>query len=133
MVQPDLRALRDDGTEHILVLDNDQNPPFPPNENRDESSALRILRRSDVEGDRLENARELLRYARWRVPLSERIRLLAALDAEGSLSLAECLSLGRPGFDAIAMVAALALHRFVVIDLDSGRIGPETRVTLYRG
>ncbi|MER0240084.1 hypothetical protein ABRA89_18380 [Fulvimarina sp. MAC8] len=133
VVQPDLRVLRGGGTEHIFVLDDDQEPPFPPNENRDGPSALRVLHRSELEGDRLENAKEILRYARWRVPLSDRIRLLAALDSESSLTLAECLSLGRPGCDAIAIVAALALHRFVVIDLDSGRIGPETRITRHRG
>jgi hypothetical protein len=38
----------------------------------------------------------------------------------------------RNGADPIAAIAALALRRFVDLDLDSGRIGPETRVARWR-
>jgi hypothetical protein len=84
-------------------------------------------------GVRLENARELLRYASWRVSLSDRVRLLAALDQEGSLTMAEAMTTIRNGADPIAAIAALCLHRFIEIDLDSGRIGPQTRVAPFRG
>ena len=87
---------------------------------------------SELAGVRLENAREILRYANWRVTLSDRVRLLAALDQEGSLTLAEAMTTIRNGADPIAAIAALALRRFVDLDLDSGRIGPETRVARWR-
>ncbi|MEI5679545.1 MULTISPECIES: hypothetical protein [unclassified Mesorhizobium] len=82
-------------------------------------------------GFRLENSRDLLRYARWQCPLGDRIRLLAALDEQGSLTFAECL----PVFHetrAIAGLASLILHRFVEADLDGARIGPETTVRRCR-
>lgn len=93
---------------------------------------LRVIAPSDLEGFRLENVRELLRYAAWRVTLSDRVRLLAALDAEGSLTLAEAMTAIRNSNDPIGAIAALALRRFVDLDVDSGRIGPETRVARWR-
>lgn len=94
---------------------------------------LKALGPDDIAGDRLENARELLRYANWTVSLSDRVRLLAALEQEGSLPLADCLSVIHSGRDPIAAIAALCLRRFVEIDLDSARIGPQTRVAPFRG
>ncbi|MBB4001262.1 hypothetical protein [Aurantimonas endophytica] len=93
---------------------------------------IRCVPTSELTGVRLENAREILRYANWRVTLSDRVRLLAALDQEGSLALAEAMTTIRNGVDPIAALAALALRRFVDLDLDSGRIGPETRVARWR-
>lgn len=78
-------------------------------------------------GARLANARDLLRYARWHCPLGDRVRLLAALDEHGSMTVAECL----PAFLEIRPIAGLSsliLQRFVEIDLDEARIGPETQV-----
>lgn len=95
--------------------------------------SLKLLGPDDIAGDRLENARELLRYATWSVSLSDRIRLLTALEQEGSLPLSDCLPTIRAGRDPIAAIAALCLHRFVELDLDSGRIGPQTRVAPFRG
>jgi hypothetical protein len=83
------------------------------------------------EGFRLANARDLLRYARWECPLGDRIRLLAGLEENGSLTVAESLaafSETRP----IAGLAALALGRFVSIDIDSAPIGPNTSVRLWK-
>lgn len=79
---------------------------------------------------RLRNARDLLRYARFEISLSDRIRLLAALDAEGSLTVAECLSAFQR--NPIPSLASLILHRFVAIDLDEQLIGPETQVRRRR-
>lgn len=82
-------------------------------------------------GFRLLNARDLLRYARWSCPLGDRVRLLAALDEHGTLTVAECLSAFRET-RPIAGLSSLILHRFVEIDLDEARIGPETPVRRHR-
>lgn len=82
-------------------------------------------------GFRLANAKDLLRYAGWNCLLGDRVRLLAGLDEAGSLTVAECL----PAFREtrpIAGLAALALRRFVSIDLDEAPIGPETQVRRWR-
>jgi hypothetical protein len=82
-------------------------------------------------GYRLQNARDLLRYARWHCPLGDRVRLLAALDEVGSMTVAECL----PAFKEtppIAGFASLVLHRFIEVELDEARIGPETTVRRRR-
>lgn len=83
-------------------------------------------------GFRLVNARDLLRYARWRTPLGDRVRLLAALEEHGSMTLAECLPAFRET-TPIAGLASLILQRFVEIELDDARIGPETAVRRHRG
>ncbi|APH72871.1 hypothetical protein [Aquibium oceanicum] len=82
------------------------------------------------EGFRLANARDLLRYARWECPLGDRIRLLAGLEENGTLGVAECLGAFRET-RPITGLAALALRRFVSIDIDSAPIGPNTSVRLW--
>jgi hypothetical protein len=82
-------------------------------------------------GARLANARDLLRYARWQCPLGDRVRLLAALDEFASMTVAECLPAFRETVP-IAGLSSLILHRFVEIDLDESRIGPETAVRRCR-
>jgi hypothetical protein len=82
-------------------------------------------------GFRLANARDLLRYARWRCPLGDRVRLLGALDEIGSMTVAECMSAFQET-SPIAGLSSLILHRFVEIDLDDARIGPETPVRRSR-
>jgi len=86
---------------------------------------------SNFSSIRLRNAKDLLRYAGYNVTLSDRVRLLAALDDQGSLTVAECLSIfmdTRP----IAGLAKLVLSRLVDIDLDEALIGPETQVRRKR-
>ncbi|WP_230978681.1 hypothetical protein [Ollibium composti] len=78
-------------------------------------------------GARLANARDLLRYSNWQCPLGDRVRLLAALDEVGSMTVAECLPAFRETA-AIAGLSSLVLHRFVTVNLDEARIGPETMV-----
>jgi hypothetical protein len=82
------------------------------------------------EGFRLANARDLLRYARWECPLGDRIRLLAGLEENGTLTVAECLGAFRET-RPIAGLAALALRRFVSIDIEIAPIGPSTSVRLW--
>ncbi|KAB0679062.1 hypothetical protein F6X38_14300 [Aureimonas leprariae] len=132
----DLAVTRASGRELVAVAERPENfsaPGWAQEAAAERGAVLRIVPAADLAGDRLENSRELLRYAKWRVSLSQRIVLLAALDQEGSLSLIECMSAVRNAADPIGAVAALALRRFVEIDLDSGPLGPETRVTRFRG
>ena len=75
------------------------------------------------------NAKDLLRYASLSVSLGDRVRLLACLDEHGSLPLADCAQVIRNCIDPVGAIAALALRRVVIIDLDDGPIGPQTRVT----
>ncbi|WP_246688925.1 hypothetical protein [Mesorhizobium sp. WSM4310] len=64
--------------------------------------------------------------------MGDRIRLLGALDEAGSVSVGECLAAFRETVP-IAGLSSLVLHRFVEIDLDEARIGPETAVRRIRG
>lgn len=80
---------------------------------------------------RLRNAKDLLRYARFNVALSDRIRLLAALDEYSSLTVAECLTIFHET-KPIGGLASLVLQRFVDMDLDEKLISPETLVRRSR-
>ncbi|TAH66378.1 MAG: hypothetical protein EWM45_11535 [Rhodopseudomonas palustris] len=82
---------------------------------------------------RLENARDLLQYAAYRPSLGDRVRILTVLEECGSLPLSSCLQAVRSGHDAIAVIASLALQRFIEIELDEARIGPDTIVSRFRG
>lgn len=93
---------------------------------------FQVLRRDDLPALRLRNAKDLLRYSRYEVTLDDRIRLLAALDEHGNLTVAECLSAFRKA-SPIPGLASLALARFITMDLDEKLIGPETIVRRYRG
>jgi len=90
-------------------------------------SDVRIITSADLDPVRLQNARLVLPYARWRVSLDDRVRLLAVLDEEGSVTLAECLSIFRNTTRPVAAVASLALDRVVDLDLDTP-LGSRTRV-----
>ena len=97
---------------------------------RRSDSGTRHIPEADLhDGFRLDNARDLLRYATYRVSLGDRVRLLTLLEEQGPMPLAACMQVIRDGRDAIGTIAAMALRRFVGIDLDDARIGPETRVS----
>jgi len=82
-------------------------------------------------GFRLENARDLLRYANYRISLGDRVRLLTLLEEQGPMPLAVCMQVVRDSRDAIGVIAAMTLHRFVELGLDGARIGPEARVSRF--
>ncbi|NKN12278.1 hypothetical protein [Rhizobium laguerreae] len=83
---------------------------------------------SEIRGQpRLQNAKDLLRYAGYDAALGDRIRILAALDELGSLTLAECLSAVRDG-RPMQTVAAMILTGHVEVDLDKELLGPDTVV-----
>lgn len=95
---------------------------------RRRSAEYRSLSREDVHGGfRLRNAKDLLRYGNYTVPLGDRLRLLGALDENGSMPIAECLNAfqeTRP----VAGLAAMILNRYLEVDLDDAPLGPETMV-----
>lgn len=93
---------------------------------------VQLLTRADLPSIRLRNAKDLIRYARYDVPLDDRIRLLAYLDEHSSLTVAECLSVFRT-IAPIPGLASLILQRIISVDLDESLIGPETIVRRYRG
>lgn len=85
----------------------------------------------ELQGFRLSNAKDLLRYGFYRPTLGDRVRLLAGLDEMGTLTVAECLSAiseGRP----MASLAAMMLQGFIEIEIDEAAIGPETTVRRIR-
>lgn len=84
------------------------------------------------DGARLQNAKDLLRYGGSVLALGDRLRLLAALEENGNLTVAECLAAfteTRP----VAGLAQMILRGFVEVDLDMELIGPETVVRRIRG
>jgi hypothetical protein len=92
----------------------------------------RIFDRQDVcDGFRLRNAKDLLRYGGHTTPLGDRVRVLSALDDQGSLTFAECLSMFREG-NPVAVLASLILWDFLEVELDEALIGPETVVRRIR-
>ncbi len=94
--------------------------------------AYRPVAMNDFVGsNRLANAKDLLRYGFYRCPLGDRVRILAALDEMGSLTVAEALSAFREG-RPMACLAALILQRFLEVNLDDALIGPETAVRRIR-
>ncbi|WP_161992871.1 hypothetical protein [Aureimonas leprariae] len=113
------------GEELLFVVPEGR--PFPAIHRESLPPGARFVLPADIDPVRLENARAILPFARWRVSLDDRIRLLAALDEEGSVTLAECLGILRNTSRPIAAVASLALARFVDLDLDEP-IGSRTRV-----
>jgi hypothetical protein len=81
-------------------------------------------------GHRLQNAKDLLRYANYQTPLGDRIRLLAALEQEGTATVAECLTVFRE-VTPMAGLSSLILNRFVAVDLDAELIAPHTTVRIF--
>lgn len=86
-----------------------------------------MVRLADLNPTRLHNARDLVRYARYEAALGDRIRLLAALDEMGSLTLAECLTAVIEG-RAMETIASLILRGHIEVDLDESLLGPDTIV-----
>lgn len=92
----------------------------------------RFVPRIEIEGGyRLQNAKDLLRYADRRTPLNDRVRLLAALDEAGSLTIAETFGLFQETRPMTA-ISWMILHRFVSADLDAGPLGPETTIRRFQ-
>lgn len=86
-----------------------------------------LVRFSDLNPVRLVNARDLVRYARYEATLGDRIRVLAALDEMGTLTLTECLAAVCEG-RAMETIASLILRGHLDVDIDENLLGPGTVV-----
>ena len=132
---PDFAVERSDGTALVdVVLPDPKSPPpdWVPDVASDLGYRYEAFGECDLyEGFRLGNARDLLRYANYRISLGDRVRLLTLLEEQGPMPLSVCMQVIRDGRDPIGVIAAMALRRFVEMDLDDGRIGPETRVSRF--
>jgi len=129
---PDLVAERTDG---IVLIDAKTRTASPTIIGETAAAAgyqYGPVSRSDLPAIRLRNAKDLLRYARYSVNLDDRIRVLAALDECGTMTLAECLSAFRTT-QPVPAFASMVLQRFICVDLDEALIGPESVVRRYRG
>lgn len=130
----------------FLVFDNDGNARFIDAPDREVavseidliSAALgqgasyrRMSTEELYEGFRVQNARDLLQYVNIHVTLADRLRLLAVLDQEGSLTMSDCFGIVRHG-EPVAVVASMILHGFLEVDLDEKLISPETFVRRIR-
>ena len=130
---PDLRVYWVDGSATFLDADAGQGPSS--------SGALQIettagpyrtITEAEIRAEpRLSNAKELLRYAGYEVPLGDRIQFLSMLEENGPTPLSDCLRGLRGRTDPIAMIAVLTLRRFISMDLDEAPIGPETVIQRF--
>ncbi|OCP19676.1 MULTISPECIES: hypothetical protein [unclassified Ensifer] len=130
--RPDLTVVRNEGIVLIDALPRtgERPPIWASDAARRAGYDYRAIERAELPPIRLKNARDLLRYAKFEATLADRIRLLAALDDHGSLTVAECLSAFQN--HPIPSLASLLLQRFIVIDLDEQLIGPESQVRRRR-
>lgn len=81
----------------------------------------------DLDPVRLQNAVDLMRYVGCEVPLGDRVRILAALDEAGTLTLAETLSVMRES-RPMHSVASLILSGVLEVDLSEALLGPDSVV-----
>ncbi|MDO3441808.1 hypothetical protein [Agrobacterium sp. V1] len=128
--RPDFVVERDHDILVIDVIIRGTPPPWVANVVRAENYTYQTWSRGDIDPIRLRNCKDLLRYAGTEVRLGDRIRLLAALEEQGRLTLSECLQLVREG-QPICTVANMILARFIEIDLDTALLGPETSVRKF--
>ncbi|WP_037400069.1 hypothetical protein [Sinorhizobium fredii] len=129
--RPDFVAKIDQDTVVIDAVTEDT-PLWMADAVREGGYKYEAVRRPGLPAIRLKNAKDLLRYGKFQTGLEDRVRLLAALDEHGTLTLAECLSAFRET-RPIAGLASMVLNRFIDIDLDEALIGPESTVRRRRG
>lgn len=128
--RPDFVAER---SQDILVIDaigQHRPPPWISEAVRAENYTYQTWSRGDIDPIRLKNCKDLLRYAGTEVRLGDRIRLLSALEDQGSLTFSECLQMMRES-QPICALANMILARFIEIDLDAALLGPDTSVRKF--
>lgn len=128
--RPDFVVERDHDVLIIDVITRRSPPAWIADAVRNEGYKYQAMTRGDVDHVRLKNCKDLIHYSGRDVPLGDRVRVLSALDHEGSLPLADCLSLFRE-IRPIDGLANMVLARFISIDLDTALIGPETSVRKF--
>ncbi|MBO9126927.1 hypothetical protein J5283_24730 [Rhizobium sp. 16-488-2a] len=91
----------------------------------------RFVPREEIEtGFRLANAKDILRYANYRTPLNDRMKLLAALEEAGSVSIGECMHVFRE-VQPMTGISWMLLNRMISADLDERMLGPETMIRRF--
>jgi hypothetical protein len=129
--RPDFLVNRADCSLLIDGVREDAAPDWVPDAAKAAGLAYEQIEGSSLPRVRLKNAKDLMRYARYEAALSDRVRLLAALDECSSLTVAEALLVFRET-KPMAGLASMILNRFVTIDLDERLIGPETVIRRRR-
>lgn len=81
----------------------------------------------EIDSVLLRNSKDLMRYVGSEVPLGDRVRILAALDEIGSLTLAESLSVIRES-KPMHSIAAMILSGVLEVDLSVALLGPDSVV-----
>ncbi|MGX1167100.1 hypothetical protein AB7M16_003366 [Bradyrhizobium sp. USDA 372] len=92
---------------------------------------LRLLERdaTDVRQEPLfSNARLAWSFARYHVPITDRLRIALALEDGGPQSVLELEERARPTCDTLAAVCALACQDLVGINISRDPLGPRTIV-----
>jgi len=96
-----------------------------------ERRGLRLLERDapDILREPLfSNARTVWTYERYRVSLTDRLRISVVLEEEGPQSIIELEERARPMCDILAAVCALACEDLVRLNLHHAPLGPSTIV-----
>ncbi|WP_051559028.1 hypothetical protein [Allorhizobium undicola] len=92
----------------------------------------RGVSRAEIQaGYRLANARDMLRYARTRTPLNDRLRLLSILEEVGSMTIAESFGVFRE-VQPMTGVSWMVLHRLIAVELDDAMLCPETVIRRFQ-
>ncbi len=129
--KPDFMVEKTDVRIAVDGVREDRAPDWAQEKSIDAGFPYEVIEPSALPRIRLKNAKDLLRYARYEAPLSDRVRLLATLEEYSSLTLAEALIVFRE-IKPVAGLASMVLQRFVTMDLDDRLIGPETIVRRKR-
>lgn len=95
---------------------------------RNKDLRYRRLKPEEIyDGFRLRNAKDLLRYGAHRATLDDRLRVLAALDEQGALTVSDCLRAIRES-NPTAALASMILQGVLEVELDNALISPATMV-----
>ena len=122
---PDFRIIESGGLERFVDAGRTNLTPI------DRTVSYRTVPEDEILLEpALSNARDMMRYARRSVPLSDRVRLLAYLAEMSPISLIEAASAMRESPEPVGAVIALALRRVVSIEWRDDPIGPETQVRI---
>jgi len=133
---PDFAVLDSDGSQVLMDAPDRLLPCDAPliEKSADQVGLrYRLLSPEEIyDGPRLQNAKDLLRYGSVQLALGDRLKVLAVLNDEGSLTVAECLTIFTETRPPIAGLAQMILRGFVEVDLDTDLLGPETAVRRIR-
>lgn len=122
---PDFIVEREDGTYVLDIVGTAPIPQWLPAAVQTEGYKHTVWPACDLPAIRVQNCKDLLRYARYEVSLVDRILLLAALKEHGSMRLSEVINMA-PGTRAISIIAAMILRGQIDVDLDEELIGPDS-------